>query len=159
MYIRRAKKEDKEAILNLVRKLAAYERKKPEEVLLTLEKIENHAFGKNKYFNILIAECNDIPVGYALYFFSYSASLGAPVLYIEDLFVENEHRQQGFGRALLSKLATISIEKECCRMEWHAFIWNEKAMSFYESLGAVPKPDLIQFRLSGENLQKLSVNE
>ena len=156
MNIRTATKNDKEAILNLVKKLAGYERKQPDEVQLTLNKIESHGFSANPYFQILIVENNNIPVGYALYFFSYSASAGAPILYLEDLFIESEHRHKGLGKAVLSKLAKLSIENKCCRMEWHAFTWNEKAIQFYKNLGAVPKSDLVQFRLSGEVLNKLS---
>ncbi|MDP3559041.1 MAG: GNAT family N-acetyltransferase, partial [Legionellaceae bacterium] len=110
--IRIVKKEDKSALLELVKKLAEYERKKPEEVQLTLDKIKLHGFGKEKYFDVLIAEYNETSIGYALYFFSYSASSGAPILYIEDLFVENEYRHQGLGKALLSSLAKIAIQKE-----------------------------------------------
>lgn len=154
MNIREATKSDKDIILDLVRKLAEYERKKLSDVQLTLEKIEKHGFGDNPYFYILIIESNRIPVGYALYFFCYSGSTGAPILYLEDLFIEEEYRNKGFGKALLSKLAKIAIEKDCCRMEWHAFTWNEKAIQFYKSLGAVSKSDLVQFRLADEDLQK-----
>jgi GNAT superfamily N-acetyltransferase len=157
MNIRTATNEDKEDILSLVKKLAEYERIKPEEVQLTIDKIESHGFGR--YFDILIAEHNKKSVGYALYFFSYSASAGEPILYLEDLFVEYEYRLQGFGKALLSRLANLAIENECCRMEWHAFIWNEKAIQFYNNLGATPKPDLLQFRLFGEHLSKLSAEK
>lgn len=155
--IRIAKKEDKHAILALVKKLAEYERKKPEEVQLTLDKIELHGFGEEKYFDVLIAEYGEIPVGYAFYFFTYSASSGAPILYIEDLFVESEYRHQGLGKALFSNLAKLAIQKECCRMEWHAFTWNEKAIQFYKNLGASPKLDLVQFRLFGNGLKQLSL--
>lgn len=156
MNIRSATLDDKEAILTLVNKLAEFERKKPEEVQLTLDKIESHCFAHTKYFHTLIAEKNKTPVGYALYFFSYSAYAGAPVLYLEDVFVESEHRHQGIGKALLAKLAKLAIENKCCRMEWHAFTWNETAIEFYKNLGATPKHDLLQFRLSGEPLDKLS---
>lgn len=157
--IRIAKKEDKNAILDLVKKLAVYERKKTEEIQLTIDKIESHGFGKDNYFDVLIAEHNEIPVGYALYFFSYSASSGAPILYIEDLFVENEYRHQGLGKALLSSLANITIEKKCCRMEWHTFTWNDNGIEFYKNLGAAPKHDLLQFRLLGNDLKKLAEYE
>lgn len=156
MNIREATSNDKESILNLVKKLAEYERKKPEEVLLTIDKIESHSFGDHKYFHIQIAEDNKMPIGYAIYFFSYSASLGAPILYLEDLFVEDEYRNQGIGKALLAKLAQLAQENKCCRMEWHAFTWNEQAIQFYKDLGALPKLDLLQFRLSGEHLSNLS---
>ncbi|MBI2784976.1 MAG: GNAT family N-acetyltransferase [Legionella longbeachae] len=151
-----AKKKDKEEILFLVKKLAEHERKKPEEVNLNLEKIEAHGFGKNKYFHVVLGEYKKKPIGYALYFFSYSAASAAPVLYVEEIFVDNEFRNYGLGTALLAKLAQFAIEKECCRMEGHAFTWNKKGIEFFEFLGAHAKTDLLQFRLSGEALQKLA---
>ncbi len=104
----------------------------------------------------MLAEHNEISVGYALFFFSYSPAAGAPILYIEDLFVEEEYRLQGLGKALLSKLATIALKKDCCRMEWHSFAWNEKAIGFYKNLGARPQPDSLQFRLFDEDLKNLA---
>ena len=95
----------------LARKLAEYERKKPEEVNLTLDKIESHGFGKNKYFYVLLAEYKKKPAGYALYFFSYSASAGAPILYVEDLFVDDVYRNYGLGKALLANLAHTAVER------------------------------------------------
>jgi GNAT superfamily N-acetyltransferase len=154
-----AKKKDKDEIMVLVNKLAAYERKRPEEVNLTLDKIESHGFGKNKYFHILLAEHKKQPAAYALYFFSYAASAGAPVLYVEDLFVDEYYRSHGLGSSLLSKLAQLALEKECCRMEGHAFTWNKKAIEFYEFLGAHPRTDLLQFRLFGEHLERLAAQE
>ncbi|QLZ67319.1 N-acetyltransferase [Legionella sp. PC1000] len=154
-----AKKNDKEEILDLIKKLAEAERKKPEEINLTLEKIESHGFGRNKYFHILLAESKKKPAGYALYFFSYSASAGAPILYIEDLFVDEPYRNFGLGTSLLAHLARLAIEKECCRMEGHAFTWNKKAIEFFECIGAYPRTDLLQFRLSDEHLRKLAEQE
>lgn len=154
-----AKKKDKEEILSLIKKLAEYERKKPEEINLTLDKIESHGFGRNKYFYVLLAEYKKMPAGYALYFFSYSASAAAPILYVEDLFVDELYRNHGLGTALLSNLAHLALEKECCRMEGHAFTWDKNAIEFYEFIGAHPRTDLLQFRLSGEHLQKLAVQK
>lgn len=156
MNIRFATIQDKEAVLHLVMKLAEYERKKPEEVELTLNKIESHGFGEQAYFQILLAEYKNQLVGYALYFFSYAASKGAPILYLEDLFVEPQSRGVGIGKALLSYLANIALAKHCCRMEWHAFTWNEIGIQFYKNIGAKPKEDLVQFRLEGDHLLKLS---
>ncbi|MGL5742254.1 MAG: GNAT family N-acetyltransferase [Legionella sp.] len=151
-----AKKKDKNKILVLVKKLAEYERKRPEEINLTLEKIDSHGFGKTKYFSVLLAEYKKQPAGYALYFYSYSGSAGAPILYVEDLFVDELYRSYGLGTALLSNLARLALEKECCRMEGHAFTWNKKASAFYEFIGASPKTDLLQYRLCGESLKKLA---
>ncbi|KTD01728.1 GNAT family N-acetyltransferase [Fluoribacter gormanii] len=154
-----AKKKDKEQIFGLIKKLAEYERKKPEEIHLTLDKIESHAFGRNKYFYVLLAEYKKNPAGFALYYFSYSAPSGAPVLYVEELFVDELYRNYGLGTSLLSHLAQLALEKECCRMEGHAFTWNKKAIEFYEFIGAHPRTDLLQFRLSGEHLQKLAAQK
>lgn len=151
-----AKKKNKEEIFGLIKKLAEYERKKPEEIKLTLEKIESHGFGRTKYFNVLLAEYKKKPAAYALYFFSYSASSGAPILYVEDLFVDELYRNHGLGTELLANLARLAIEKECCRMEGHAFTWDKKAIEFYEFIGAHPRMDLLQFRLSAEHLKKLA---
>lgn len=144
---RDASSQDIDALVGMVKELAAYEKKKPEEVLLTSEKFLKHAFGEHNYFKVLIAEQDRKLVGYALYFFTYSAYKGAPVLYIEDLYVSESYRKQGIGTTLLSRLEEISKEYGCCRMEWHVFDWNESATRFYKSLGAVLRPDLIQVRL------------
>lgn len=151
-----ATKKDKYEISDLVKKLAEYERRKTEEINLTLDKIEAHGFGKNKYFYVLLAEYKKKPAGYALYFFSYSVSSGAPVLYVEDLFVDEMYQSHGLGTALLSNLARLAIEKKCSRMEGHTFTWDTKSIEFYEFLGAHPRTDLLQFRLSGEPLEKLA---
>ncbi|KTD11670.1 GNAT family acetyltransferase [Legionella gratiana] len=154
-----ATKKDKEKISFLVEKLAEYERKKTEEIHLTLDKIEAHGFGKNKYFYVLLAEYKKKPAGYALYFFSYSAPEAAPVLYVEDLFVTEMYQNQGLGTALLSYLARLALEKQCCRMEGHAFTWNKKSIHFYEFLGAHPRTDLLQFRLAGDSLERLAAGK
>ncbi|MCW8409169.1 GNAT family N-acetyltransferase [Legionella sp. PATHC035] len=151
-----AKKKDQEEILVLVKKLAEHERKQPEEVQLTLEKIASHGFGRNRYFYVLLAEYKKKPAGYALYFFTYSASAGAPILYIDDLFVDELYRSYGLGTLLLSHLAQLAIEKECCRLEGHTVTWNKKGIEFFEFIGAKPRTDLLQFRLSGEPLKKLA---
>jgi GNAT superfamily N-acetyltransferase len=144
---REASEKDVPDLVGMVKELAAFESKKPEEVLLTPEKFLKHAFGKDHYFQVLVAEKDQKLIGYALYFFSYSGYKGAPVLYIEDLYVSEPHRKQGIGTAMLSRLKKISEEKECCRMEWHVFDWNEPAIKFYQSLGGVLRKDLIQVRL------------
>ncbi|KTC91566.1 GNAT family N-acetyltransferase [Fluoribacter dumoffii] len=154
-----AKKKDKEEILCLIKKLAEHQRKKPEEVHMTLEKIESHGFGRTRYFYVLLAEYKKKPAGYALFFYSYSASDGAPILYIEDLFVDELYRNYGLGTALLANLAKLALEKECCRMEGHAVTWNKKGIEFFEFIGAYPRTDLLQFRLSGEHLQKLAAQK
>ena len=152
MQIRPANLQDKETILSFVRELAVYEKKSLEDVNLTLEKIERDGFGPSPFFLTFIAEFNGQPVGYAFYYLAYSAWAGGPVLYVEDLFVKKNFRQQGIGLALLSELAKFAEAKQCCRMEGCVFDWNEKAITFYQSLGALLKKDLIGCRLSGAAL-------
>lgn len=154
-----AKKKDKEEIFFLVNKLAEHERKKPQEVNLTMDKIESHGFGRMRYFYVLLAEYKEKPAAYALFFFSYCASEAAPILYVEELFVDELYRNHGLGSALLSNLAHIAIEKECCRMEGHTMTWNKKGIEFFEFIGASPRTDLLQFRLAGEHLQKLAAQK
>ena len=156
MEIREATRDDQEAILYLVTKLAQYENKKPEDIELTLDKINAHGFGDPNYFNILLAEDQNKPIAYALYYFSYCASLGAPILYIEDLYVVDKYRRKGIGKAILAQLAQISNQHKCCRMEWHVYTWNEPALQFYKQLGAKPNLDLIPFQISGHCLEELT---
>jgi GNAT superfamily N-acetyltransferase len=156
LTIRAATTSDTKALLELVHKLATYEKKKPAEIALTAEKIMIHGFNTQPYFHILVAEANQELVGYALYFFTYAASAGAPILYLEDLFVMDEHRKQGIGTQILSELAKIAKNNNCCRMEWHAFTWNNSVINFYKSLGAMLKTDLVQVRLEKEAMTKLA---
>jgi GNAT superfamily N-acetyltransferase len=156
MKIREARLQDKEIILDFVTKLSVYEKKPLTDIGMTLAKIEKHGFGERPYFYTLIAEQGNNPVGFALYYFAYSGWAGGPVLYLEDLFVEENFRQRGFGEALLIELAKLAVKHECCRMEWCVYNWNDKAIEFYKSLGAQTKTDLWQCRLAGENLLQLS---
>jgi GNAT superfamily N-acetyltransferase len=159
MQIRQATPDDKEDILKFVRDLAVYERKPLTQVGMTLAKIEKHGFGDNPYFQTLLVEQNGNAVAFALYFYAYSGWAGGPVLYVEDLFVAAASRHQGVANALVTELAKLAIVKECCRMEWCVYDWNEQAIAFYKSLGAVPKADLIQYRLSGDALSKIAERE
>src|SRR5207244_4117481 len=108
------------------------------------------------YFYVLVAEENKLLVGYALYFFTYAASAGSPILYLEDLFVLEAHRKNGTATRLLSELAKIAKDNHCCRMEWHAFTWNNSAINFYKSLGARLKTDLVQIRLEEDEMKQLA---
>ncbi|WP_269570252.1 GNAT family N-acetyltransferase [Legionella tunisiensis] len=115
-----------------------------------------HAFCSKPYFNLLVAEAENQLVGYALYFFTYAASLGAPILYLEDLFVLENYQRQGIGTNFLAKLAKIATSHHCCRMEWHTFSWNRSAIDFYQSMNAVLRPELMQVRLQEEALKQLA---
>ncbi|RAP37433.1 hypothetical protein B1207_04465 [Legionella quinlivanii] len=153
--IRDAEINDIDAILSLLKELAVFEDKEPQDNGLTCQKLVEHAFEK-QYISLLVAEENNAVAGLAIYHYTYSVSVGARALYLEDLFISEEHRHHRLGTLLLSRLAQIALDNECCRLEWHTFSWNEQAVNFYTSLNCVFRPDSIPVRLQGEPLVELA---
>lgn len=154
--IRPAKIGEEEILYHLIRELAQYEGKNIDTLPLTKEKIQSFGFSDKAYFQVEFAESNEQIVGYALYYYGFSANLGHPILYLEDLYVKPEYRGQGIGSQLLKQMAKYALQKDCCRLEWHVFSWNDSAIRFYQKIGGVLKEDLIQVRLEKEGLQKLT---
>lgn len=152
--LRPAVPADVSTILSLIKGLAEYE-KLAHEAVATEEDLRETLFGKKKFAEVIIGEENGTPVGFALFFHNYSTFLGKPGIYLEDLFVEPEHRGKGYGKALLTHLASLAVERNCGRLEWSVLDWNEPAIGFYKSLGAVPMKGWSVFRLTGEALGKL----
>jgi GNAT superfamily N-acetyltransferase len=142
-------------ILELIRGLAEYERLL-HQVEATPALIRRHGFGRRPYFETLICRRGTDPVGFALYFFTYSTFLGRPSLYLEDLFVRPEERGRGGGKALLSALAKIAVARGCGRMEWAVLDWNRPAIRFYKRLGAGLRKEWILTRITGEPLRQLA---
>src|SRR5437879_1375902 len=138
--IRAATESDIPTICRLIRGLAEYERL-AHAVVLNAENVRDHLFGSRKYAEVLLAEDAGRTVGFALFFHNYSTFLGRPGIYLEDLFVEPEHRGKGHGKALLVALARLAVERGCGRLEWAVLDWNEPSIAFYQSLGAVPMDD------------------
>src|SRR5262249_60576013 len=124
---RRGGPRDAPTILRLIRGLAEYERL-AHHVEATIGRIRHHGFGRRPYFETLICRRQGRPVGFALYFFTYSTFLARPSLYLEDLFVLPEERGSGAGRALLAALARIAVRRGCGRMEWTRLDWNRPAI-------------------------------
>lgn len=153
--IRPAIADDTAVILGFIRGLARYE-KLEHEVEATEALLHRHAFGDEPLIHVLIAEHGSSPAGFALYFFNFSTFVGRPGLYLEDLFVEPEHRGRGIGKLLLVELARIAVERGCGRFEWSVLDWNEPAIGFYQRLGALPMDQWTTFRMSGEALARLA---
>lgn len=153
--IRSARPSDTKTILDLIRQLAAYE-KLLHEVVGDEALLERHLFGPRPAAEVLIAERGETPVGFALFFSTFSTFLARPGIWLEDLFVVPEARGQGIGKALLSKVAEIAYERGCGRLEWSVLDWNEPAIGFYKSLGAVPMNEWTTYRLTGEALAKVA---
>jgi GNAT superfamily N-acetyltransferase len=155
LMIRPATALDVPLILDFIRALALYERAAA-EVVADEERLRETLFGESPQAKVLLALWEGVPVGFAVYFFSYSTWLARKGLYLEDLFVLPEARGKGAGKALLQRLARIAVEEGCGRLEWSVLDWNQPAIDFYLSLGAVPQSEWTRYRLSGTALQELA---
>ena len=125
-------------------------------MVATVGRIRRHGFGPRRYFETLICRRGKVPVGFALYYFTYSTFLGRPTLYLEDLFVLPKERGNGAGKALLRELATIAVRRGCGRMEWTVLDWNTPSIRFYEKLGAKLRKEWVLTRLTGAPLRRLA---
>jgi GNAT superfamily N-acetyltransferase len=155
LQIRNATDADLGLVLEFIRDLAQYE-KLEDRVIATEDRLRSTLFGQPRFAEVLIAEEDHDPVGFALFFHNYSTFLAQPGIYLEDLFVKSEKRGRGYGRALLARLAQIARERDCGRLEWAVLDWNTPSIEFYRKLGAVPLDDWIVFRLTGEPLETLA---
>lgn len=153
--IRSARPSDEDAIVGLIRELAAYERLE-DQVEISAADITRQLFGKPAAAEALIAQSQSDIVGFALFFQNFSTWRGRPGLYLEDLFVKPEHRGGGIGKALLIELARIARLRNYARMEWSVLDWNTPAIEFYRSLGAESMDEWTTFRLSGAALTQLA---
>ena len=155
MNIRTATEADVPLILEFIKALAEYERL-ADRVVATEQTVRNTLFGHPRFAEVLIAESEDEPVGFALFFHNYSTFLAQPGIYLEDLFVRPEARGRGFGKALLARLASIAKSRNCGRLEWAVLNWNQPSIDFYESLGAKAQDEWKVYRLTGEALDALA---
>ena len=155
LVIRRGTERDVPTILKLIRGLAEYERL-AHEMEATAARVRAHGFGRRRYFETIICRRGGKPVGFALYFFTYSTFLARPTLYLEDLFVLPEDRGTGAGKALLRALARIAVRRGCGRLEWAVLDWNRPAIGFYKRLGAKLRRQWILTRLTGTPLRRLA---
>jgi GNAT superfamily N-acetyltransferase len=155
LVIRAGTARDVPTILALIRGLAEYERL-AHQMEATPARVRAHGFGPRRYFQTLICRRGGRPIGFALYFFTYSTFLARPSLYLEDLFVLPEERGTGAGKSLLRALARIAVRRGCGRMEWAVLDWNRPAIRFYRRLGAQLRRQWILTRLTGTPLRRLA---
>ena len=153
--IRYAEEDDVPLILWFIKGLAVYE-KLSHEVVATEEGLRESLFGSRPMAEVVIGEQGPEPVGFALFFHNYSTFLGKPGIYLEDLYVIPEKRGMGFGKSLLSFLATLAVERNCGRLEWAVLDWNEPSVKFYKSIGARIMKEWQHNRLSGKELSRLA---
>jgi GNAT superfamily N-acetyltransferase len=153
--IRNANESDVPLIHQFIRDLADYEQL-AHVVVATDEQLRATLFGSTPYAEVIIAEEDGTPAGFALFFHNYSTFLAQRGIYLEDLFVKPEFRGRGYGKALLARLAQIARERDCGRVEWAVLDWNEPSIAFYESLGARKMDEWHTFRLTGPALERLA---
>lgn len=133
--IRPAAIEDIPLLLQFLRLLAEFDGH-PESVVATLEDLERHMFGASPRCQAIVAELAGTPVGFATYHFTFSTFSAKPGLWLDDLFVLEEHRGGGAGTAILTRLTSIAIDEGCCRVNWIVNRSNDDGIAFYERIGA-----------------------
>ncbi|WP_432769705.1 MAG: GNAT family N-acetyltransferase [Sphingopyxis sp.] len=153
--IRPATPVDLPLIAQFIRDLAAYE-KLSDEVRFDEATLGANLFGPRPYAEVIIGELDGTPQGFALFFHNFSTFEGRPGIYLEDLFVRPEARGSGLGKALLARLAQLSVERGCARLEWSVLDWNAAAIGFYESLGARMMDEWTVMRVDGDALAGLA---
>ena len=153
--IRPARPTDAETIANLIRELAIYE-KLEDQAKATGDDLARHLFGDRPAAEVVIAEVEGEPVGFALFFGTFSTFRGRPGIYLEDLFVRPEHRGRGIGKALIATVAKLAVERGCGRLEWSVLDWNAPSIEFYRAQGAIPMDEWTVFRLADAALLTLA---
>jgi GNAT superfamily N-acetyltransferase len=156
--IRFATPDDADLILHFIRGLAAYERE-PDKVKATAAELREQMESASPPFECLIAVHENEPVGFALFYRSYSTWLGRPLLFLEDFFVEEKYRGSGAGFALIKRLAQVAHERGYSRIEWRVLDWNEPAHRFYRGIGAFPIDEWTVWRVEGDALEHLAVGQ
>jgi GNAT superfamily N-acetyltransferase len=153
--IRAAMPQDVPLIRTLIEGLADYEKLR-HECIATDALLQETLFGARPYAEVVIAEWNGAPAGFALFFHNYSTFLARPGIYLEDLFVMPEHRGRGIGTAVLRHLAALAVARDCGRLEWSVLDWNVDAIAFYTKLGARPQDAWTVYRVTGDALTQLA---
>jgi GNAT superfamily N-acetyltransferase len=155
LKLRFAEIQDAPLILEFIKELADYE-KMSNDVVATEGNLVESLF-ERKMAEVIIAEYNNKPVAFALFFHNYSTFLGRPGIYLEDLYVKPEMRGKGIGKVILSYLAKLCIDRGCGRLEWWCLDWNQSSIEFYKKMGAVPMDEWTVYRVFDDELDKLAM--
>ncbi|HEY1137785.1 MAG TPA: GNAT family N-acetyltransferase [Xanthomonadaceae bacterium] len=158
IVIRTAVREDVGQILAFIRELAEYE-KLAHEAVADEAGLAAQLFGATPRAEVLIAEVDGQAAGFALFFHNFSTFVGKPGLYLEDLFVRPAFRGFGLGKRLMVRLAKLAVERDCGRFEWSVLDWNQPAIDFYRSLGAIGMDEWTVQRVAGDALAALAAKD
>jgi GNAT superfamily N-acetyltransferase len=151
--LRPAQAQDVPAIVGLITELADFEHL-THLVKVTPETLHPHLFGDKPAAESWVAEVEGRVVGFALFFTNFSTFLGKPGMYLEDLYIQPAFRSMGIGKALLTRLAALAVERGYGRFEWCVLDWNEPAIRFYDKMGATMLPEWRLCRVTGEALER-----
>jgi GNAT superfamily N-acetyltransferase len=143
------------ALLDLIRELATFERLE-HEVEATVECLAHAFFSPQSVAGALLARCDGELAGYAIHFFTFSSFVGRPGIWLEDVYVRPDFRRRGIGLKLIEAVARIGAERNCGRFEWTALNWNERALDFYDKLGARKMDEWILLRMNAAGLKRLA---
>jgi len=155
--IRPAAPHDVPLVLEFIRELAIYERLE-HEMQATTADLAAALFGAHPCAEVVFACLDGVPVGYALFFQTFSSFIGKPGIWLEDLFIRPQVRGRGIGRRLLAWLARTTLERGCARLDWAVLDWNAPSIAFYQGIGAVAQDDWITMRVSGADLARLAAS-
>ena len=158
LVLRDATPQDIPTVLRLVRGLAEYEGL-AHEAVATEADFDAALFGPQRQVHGVIADLRGKPIALALWYYNFSSFLGRPGIYVEDVFVEPEHRHRGIGGALFRHLARRAVAEKCGRLEWSVLIKNEPSIRFYRSMGARPLDEWTVQRVSGDDLVALAARQ
>jgi GNAT superfamily N-acetyltransferase len=158
LTLREAARDDVPVLLAMIRELAEFERLS-DAATADEATLASELFGSPRVAEALVAEIAGEPVGFAVFFHNFSTFLGRKGLYLEDLYVRPHARRRGVGRALITCVAKIAVERGCGRFEWSVLDWNTRAIEFYRSLGAVAMDEWTVQRVTGEALRRLAESE
>ena len=154
LIFKKAVRDDIPLILTFIKELAKYQHLEG-QMVATAESLERWMFDEERA-DVIFCVCDGTEVGFAVYYKTFSTLLGKCSIHLEDLYVRPEYRRQGFGRAMLKKLAKITRDQGFERLEWCCLNWNKSSIAFYLSIGADPMKDWTTYRLSGESLKSVS---
>ncbi len=151
--LRKGQKEDLSGALKLIKELAVYE-KAPNEVVVTLEQMQNWGFGSEKIFDFFVLLKDGEIIGLSLYYFKYSTWKGKCV-FLEDIIITESERKNGYGKLLFDEVVKVAKSEGVERMEWQVLNWNTPAIQFYKKYNAIMDDEWINGKLTKEQLQQL----
>jgi GNAT superfamily N-acetyltransferase len=152
--LRFAEERDVPLLLQLIKELAGYEQMS--QLVAADEETLRQSLFERRTAEAVIGEYEGRPAGYSLFFHNISTFLGRPGIYVEDLYIKPELRGRGLGKAMLSFLAKLAVERHCGRMEWACLDWNKPSIGFYQSLGAKAMDEWTVYRMTEQDLTKLA---